>query len=156
MNINKFRKNLIIKLILLTAISAGIIIFLVIQIATPSFTEAINSHSSELPEDFMSGVRVGGVSGGGSVLLVHIFKIIMALSSKSRLQRQFICENDERKRHIEYKFSKFTLECMMLLLSVGVMISTFFNIIVFWTLYITLATLGLIMIGSNIYFNKKY
>ena len=156
MNINKFRKNLIIKLILLTAISLGIIIFLVIQITNPSFTEAINSHSSELPEDFMSGVRVGGVSGGGSVFLVHIFKIIMALSSKSRLQKQFISENDERKRHIEYKYSKFTLECTLLLLSVGVIISTFFNIIVFWTLYITLAVLGVIMIGSNIYFNKKY
>ena len=150
MNINKFKKNLIIRLILLTVLSFGIIIFAVIQIANTSFIKSADS------EDLMIGARIGGAVGGGSLLLFNIIRTILTLSNKAKLQKAFISENDERKKHIEYKYSKFAVECMTILLGVGLIISTFFNIIIFWTLYITLVAFALIVSIGKLYFNRKY
>ena len=151
MNIDKFKKALMIRLILLSALCIGIIIFIIIQ-----FTLLFYANYEHSEDYFMLGVRMGGGVGVMSVIVMNIVRYIIVFINKSQLQKMFISENDERKRYIEYKCGKFATECTLYLLCISIIVATFFNMIVFWTLYIVLVVFGLLKIGAKIYFNRKY
>ncbi|NEU06288.1 hypothetical protein [Clostridium senegalense] len=144
---NEVLRKKILMCVLLIAITIPVIITLtMINAKIPS------NHST----DFIKGVQFGMFFGLETLLLMNIIKFRGALNNKEKLKLLYIKENDEREKLILLKSSLMAINIITVILALGIIVSGFYNEIVFFTLIMTLFIVGVVRIGLKIYYNKKY
>ncbi|GAA0117391.1 hypothetical protein [Clostridium senegalense] len=144
---NEVLKKKVLMCLLLIAITIPAIIALtMINAKIPS------NHST----DFIKGVQFGMFFGLETLLLMNIIKFRDALNNKEKLKLLYIKENDEREKLILLKSSLMAINIITVILALGIIVSGFYNEIVFFTLIMTLFIVGVVRIGLKIYYNKKY
>ncbi|GAA0127280.1 hypothetical protein UT300019_31840 [Clostridium sp. CTA-19] len=144
---NEVLRKKVLMCVLLIAITIPVIITLtMINAKIPS------NHST----DFIKGVQFGMFFGLETLLLMNIIKFKNALNNKEKLKLLYIKENDERERLILLKSSLMAINIITVILALGIIVSGFYNEIVFFTLIMTLFIVGVVRIGLKIYYNKKY
>lgn len=107
-------------------------------------------------QDFLSGFRLGVFFALDAELVFIVILNLITLRSEKRLKKEWIRENDERTKAISGKSSQTTCIAMLILLGVGSVVAGFFNTIVFTTLLIVLLCLITWMVGTTLYYNRKY
>lgn len=144
---NEVLRKKILMCVLLIAITIPVIITLtMINAKIPS------NHST----DFIKGVQFGMFFGLETLLLMNIIKFRGALNNKEKLKLLYIKENDEREKLILLKSSLMAINIITVILALGIIVSGFYNEIVFFTLIMTLFIVGVVRVGLKIYYNKKY
>lgn len=144
---NEVLRKKILMCVLLIAITIPVIITLtMINAKIPS------NHST----DFIKGVQFGMFFGLETLLLMNIIKFRGALNNKEKLKLLYIKENDEREKLILLKSSLMAINIITVILALGIIVSGFYNEIVFFTLIMTLFIVGVVRISLKIYYNKKY
>ena len=144
---NEVLRKKILMCVLLIAITIPVIITLtMINAKIPS------NHST----DFIKGVQFGMFFGLETLLLMNIIKFRGALNNKEKLKLLYIKENDEREKLILLKSSLMAINIITVILALGIIVSGFYNEIIFFTLIMTLFIVGIVRVGLKIYYNKKY
>ncbi|WP_010297981.1 hypothetical protein [Clostridium senegalense] len=144
---NEVLRKKILMCVLLIAITIPVIITLtMINAKIPS------NHST----DFIKGVQFGMFFGLETLLIMNIIKFRGALNNKEKLKLLYIKENDEREKLILLKSSLMAINIITVILALGIIVSGFYNEIVFFTLIMTLFIVGVVRVGLKIYYNKKY
>ena len=97
------------------------------------------------------------------LVLYHIVFIIYKVAYYGRIlasdeyaKKVLIKKNDERLIFIKQKYSLFTVKMVVFLMLIAIIVSGFINTIVFVTLLITLAIVGLTWLITMIYYKNKY
>lgn len=98
----------------------------------------------------------GGFAGVGTVLLVYAIQKVRALKSEKKLEEMRAKQTDERLRVIEEKAVYATYMVTMIALFLALVITSFINNAVFYTLLSVVAFIVITQSVFNIIYNKKY
>ena len=101
------------------------------------------------------GYNGGFFTGIITVSIINLVRIKKSLKDEKKFKEQYIRENDERLGTIEKEVAKTTFNVTLVVLSMAVIVSNYFNIIVSCTLACVLGIISVIYLGSLIYYNKK-
>lgn len=107
-------------------------------------------------EDFMHGAQAGLSAGFLAVMLKYILKYYRAIKSEDKIKSIYIEENDEREELIKNKIGGVGFFFIMGVIMVSIIISGFFNEIVFLTLLGVLVFMIFVKIFLKIYYNRKF
>ncbi|HHU71477.1 MAG TPA: hypothetical protein GXZ21_05520 [Clostridiales bacterium] len=107
--------------------------------------------NDEIPLDFISGFSVGI----GSVMMFYMAQYHKALKSEEELEKLYIEETDERQQYIKSMIGSSSITASIVIFTLGMLVSSFFNLTVFITLLIALMTLIIVTLAFKIYYNKK-
>ncbi len=98
----------------------------------------------------------GGAIGGGAVCLIRILEIKQALKDEEKLKKLLIKTNDERLIMISKAEAHLTLILTLFLLFVGMIVFSYINRIVFYTLFCVFWVIFVLLILTDIYYRRKY
>lgn len=98
---------------------------------------------------------IGFAAGIEAIVIYYMMQSIAALKSEEKLKKLYIEENDERNKLIKEKVGGSVINFVLLSLSLAMLISGFFNKIVFFTLLATVLYITVVMLVLKIYYNKK-
>lgn len=101
------------------------------------------------------GYNGGFFTGIITVSIMNLVRTKKSLKDEKKFKEQYIRENDERLGTIEKEVAKTTFNVTLVVLSLAVIVSNYFNIIVSCTLACVLGIISAIYLGSLIYYNKK-
>ena len=101
------------------------------------------------------GYNGGFFTGIITVSIMNLVRTKKSLKDEKKFKEQYIRENDERLGTIEKEVAKTTFNVTLVVLSLAVIVSNYFNIIVSCTLACVLGIISVIYLGSLIYYNKK-
>ncbi|MBQ9895496.1 MAG: hypothetical protein IJM38_08950 [Ruminococcus sp.] len=101
------------------------------------------------------GYNGGFFTGIITVSIMNLVRTKKSLKDEKKFKEQYIRENDERLGTIEKEVTKTTFNVTLVVLSLAVIVSNYFNIIVSCTLACVLGIISAIYLGSLIYYNKK-
>ncbi len=137
------------------------IVFMSISIAIPLILVAILGPLST--KHFSSWVQIPVkvldliiVVVGEAFIIYKVAYYGRILASDEYAKKVLIKKNDERLIFIKQKYSLFTVKMVVFLMLIAIIVSGFINTIVFITLSITLATIGLTWLITIIYYKNKY
>jgi hypothetical protein len=147
-NLERYRKNTIVKLIVMTlALSAPIIIV---------FTSLFQKINDNLNYDINIS-RWFVVALVELSILFKLYRYIRILSDEKYAKKIYTYLNDERNTFLKQKTQSFTFKLSLYLISIAAIIVAIFNKSeIFYTLLITIAGLALIYLLTYIYYVKKY
>ena len=112
-----------------------------------------------MPDSYRTGFLFGLYCGvGASVIVVDIISLIKVrriMKDETLLRRERIKESDERKKEIARKAAATAMMVFVYILFAALIVSGFFSMEVFWTLWGSLIAYFLIFIGFKTYYTKK-
>ena len=112
-----------------------------------------------MPDSYRTGFLSGLYCGvGASVIVADIISLIKVrklLKDEALLHRERIKESDERKNEIAKKAAATAVTVFIFILFATLIVSGFFSMEVFWTLWGSLIAYFLIFIGFKTYYAKK-
>lgn len=104
---------------------------------------------------FLSGVYCGVGAGVIIADLVSLFKVRKILKDEVLLHRERIKESDERKNEIGRRAAARAATVFIFILFAALIVSGFFSMAVFWTLWGSLIIYFFIFMGFRTYYTKK-
>lgn len=112
-----------------------------------------------MPDSYRTGFLSGLYCGvGASVIVVDIISLIKVrklLKDETLLHRERIKESDERKNEIARKAAATAMMVFVYILFGALIVSGFFSMEVFWTLWGSLIAYFLIFMVVKMYYTKK-
>ncbi|MBO7474342.1 MAG: hypothetical protein J6U00_10170 [Ruminococcus sp.] len=99
--------------------------------------------------------NIGFFSTGIIVLVMNILRMKKALRDEKSLKELYIRNTDERVISIQLRAANSTSLLTIFLLCIGMMVSSYINDTVAYTLAVALGIYILIYLSSLVYFNKK-
>ncbi len=112
-----------------------------------------------MPDSYRTGFLSGLYCGVGvSVIVVDLISLIKVrkiLKDNTLLHRERIKESDERKNEIARRAAARGVTVFVYILFAALIVSGFFSMEVFWTLWGSLIAYFLIFIGFKTYYTKK-
>lgn len=104
---------------------------------------------------FLSGLYCGVGAGVIVADIVSLLKVRKMLRDDMMLHRERIKESDERKNEIAKRTAATAMMVFVYILFAALIVSGFFSMEVFWTLWGSLIAYFLIFIGFKTYYTKK-
>lgn len=104
---------------------------------------------------FLSGLYCGVGAGVIVADIVSLLKVRKMLRDDTMLHRERIKESDERKNEIAKRTAATAMTVFVYVLFAALIVSGFFSMEVFWTLWGSLIAYFLIFIGFKTYYTKK-
>lgn len=138
----EFKKKVKSRIIFARIYIAIIILFIIL-------TKILSNN--EIPMEFIGGFGVGI----GAVMIFYIAQYHKALKSEEELEKLYIEETDERQQYIKSMIGSSSISISIIILTLGMLVSSFFNITVFLTLLIALMTLIVVTLVFKVYYNKR-
>lgn len=131
----------------LRLVFGGVYCILIIALSIISKILVLEDHATSFALGFGVGLLV--------VVLYYMNRYRRALKSEEKLQELYIEENDERQRHIDAKIGGTGLNISILAFALAMLVSNYFNLIVFFTLLAS--TMFLVVLKAVLlkYYNKK-
>ncbi len=104
---------------------------------------------------FLAGVYCGAGTAAVVMGTAALYKMRKMLRDESLLRKERIKEGDERTSEIGKKATVFGVQIYLFAMLAGILVSGFFSMQVFWTLWGTTLGLALIIKGTELYYKKK-
>jgi hypothetical protein len=90
-----------------------------------------------------------------AVVLRFLTKSLSALKDEEKLKDLYIAENDERQKFINAKIGGVGFNVSIMFLSLGMLVSNFFNRTIFLTLLAVVIFMVLVKLILKLYYNQK-
>lgn len=129
-------------------------ILITILLELPSTSEVIKNHFNIQEEPAF--MRYFILIGLELFIAWKLYVYVRYLCSKNFKENYVIGKTDERNDLINMKTNKYTIRTIIYLLCGVAIISSFFNIVIFYVILGILAIALITYIGTYIYFSKKY
>lgn len=147
----KYRQNMKKRAILLIA---GVVVLTIIFGAS-HFLSNRYFNALNFQKEFFEGAQAGFFMGLETILIFFTVKTLVALSSDEKLKKQYIRENDERFALIKQKSGHVSYFIILAGLALAIVISSFFNETVFFTLVGVLFFVEFVRIGLKIFYKWR-
>lgn len=116
----------------------------------------LNSVTVEHISSFTQGVQLGVFLGLSLGLVTIIYNYSKALKNIYYLEKAYIKETDERSQVIKEKTYTSTLVLFIYCLCLALIISGFYNFIIFVTILVVIIFLIIIIVLNYFYYNSHY
>lgn len=93
--------------------------------------------------------------GIGAVVVFFMVKYLRALKDDEKLKQLYIEETDERRMYIKAKIGGKGMDLTIMFLALSMLISNFFNEVVFFTLFAATMFVVLLKFVLELYYTKK-
>jgi len=133
------------------SLSVVIGVFVILEVALLTMRDKLPA----MP-DFIAGFQAGVVIG---VVLCGVFllvRTILALRNEEALKKLYIKEHDERSVYVQQKSGALSFAISTVGLLIAIIISGYFNTVVFFTLLTALAFILLVRLALKLYYRTKY
>lgn len=144
-----YRKKLKTRIICLSCFSA-VAVFIVVICAVIAFRLNPNEHINSRA----LGFQCGFFTAGGFMLVRAIVIYARALKSTDKSKKLYIEEHDERSITINLKAGQMGYFCSLCVLVVALIVSGFFNEVIFLTLAVVVFTISVIGAVCKLVYHK--
>jgi hypothetical protein len=148
----KYKKLLKKKLILMATFNGLAVVFIVLTGSMGNITSGVNENIADL----IHGVQVGSFIGLQIIMFTYITKYINALRNEDKLKKLFIKEHDERTKLIKDKIGGVGFNFCLGVIAATTIMSGFLNQMVFVTLLSVLIFMSAVKGFLKIYYKNKF
>lgn len=104
--------------------------------------------------DTATSFNLGFTAGIEAIVIFHLIKYRKALHDEEKLKEIYVQENDERKKYIDAQIGGTGFNMVLLIMILAMLVSGYFNQIVFATLLACVVGICLLKGALKIYYNS--